>query len=244
MISRTVRHRLTGTGLAFLLLVASALTVAGCFNPFRPDELSGGISKPPPRPDTPGNTLRLLEWAYNKRAIAEYSELFTADFRFVFGALDPLGNAYQDQTPWGREDELASAIKLFENSASISLALDPSFTLRRDPRPGKDPGWHKAIRTTQQLTVVDMDGVRRDVGGTSLFFLVRGDSALIPQELKDKGFGPDPGRWYIDRWEDESPVEPGGITAGGAADLRARLAGSSRTMPDWVTWGYIKARWR
>ena len=33
---------------------------------------------------------------------------------------------------------------------------------------------------------------------------MRGDSALIPQQLKDRGFGPDPNRWYIERWEDKT----------------------------------------
>jgi len=233
-----------------VLVVAAVLPIVGCFNPFRPQELTGGVSTPPPTPDTPSNTLRLLEWCYNNRAIAEYRELFTSDYRFQFGALDPYGNAYQDQNPWTREDELASATKLFQGStdkqaaASITLALDPNFRVQRDPRPGKDPRWHKTIRTNVQLTILDVDQVRTDVSGTSLFFLVRGDSALIPLELVDRGFGPDSTRWYIDRWEDESVISPAIMAPDGATDRSARRAAPDGAQPHWVTWGYVKILWR
>ena len=245
MNARTRTFRAT---LAAGLLIAGALFLAACYNPFRPDELTiGVVSTPPPTPDTPSNTLKLLEWCYNNRAIAEYRELFTDDFRFQFGALDPFGNAYREN-PWTREDELASATKLFQGSSDkaaatgITLSLDKNFRVRSDPRPGKNSTWHKTILTSQGLTILEADAGRRDVTGSSLFFLVRGDSALIPQELKDRGFGPDPARWYIDRWEDQSPVTPGDvITTGPASDYRARPAGVAF---NWVTWGYIKASWR
>ena len=235
--------------LAAGMLVAGALLLGGCYNPFRPDELTTGVvSTPPPTPDTPSNTLRLLEWCYNNRAIAEYRELFTDDYRFQFGALDPYGNAYRE-TPWTREDELASATNLFQGSsakqaaASITLTLDKNFRVQSDPRPGKNPRWHKTILTSQVLSILEADQIRRDVTGSSLFFLVRGDSALIPEELKSRGFGPDTTRWYIDRWEDQSPVAPGEGVASRNGDRRARPAGTAIEM-EWATWGEIKLRWR
>ena len=239
--------RSTRSGCGVLLLAATVVAMAGCFNPFNPDELTSGIrSTQPPTPDTPSNTLRLLEWCYNNRAIAEYRELFTDDFRFQFGARDPFGNAYRDN-PWTREDELASATKLFQGSSdkqaaiSITLTLDKNITVQADQRPGKNPRWHKTILTSQVLTILEADQIRRDVTGSSLFFLVRGDSAVIPQELQDRGFGPDTTRWYIDRWEDLSTVEAGGVMSGQVGDRRARPAG---TAVYWATWGEIKLRWR
>jgi hypothetical protein len=55
---------------------------------------------------------------------------------------------------------------------------------------------------------------------------VRGDSARIPQVLRDRGYGPDSTRWWIDRWEDAPPP-------GGRAGLAARTdaAGPFQAMP-------------
>ena len=236
---------------AAFALLAAILLASGCYNPFDPAELTGGISTPPPTPDTPSNTLRLLEWCYNNRAIAEYRELFTDDYRFQFGALDPYGNAYRND-PWTREDELISAAKLFQGAsdkqaaASITLTLDRNFQVRNDPRPGKNIRWHRTIRTSHILSILDATQSRTDVTGFSLFFLVRGDSALIPQELIDRGFGPDSTRWYIDRWEDESAQTPGSSLAPtGPSTFRL---GAGPVAPAQVmaqrTWGFIKVFWR
>jgi len=54
------------------------------------------------------------------------------------------------------------------------------------------------------------------------FHLVRGDSALLPQELLDRGARRDSTRWYVERWDDE--------TVGPAATLPARN----------LTWGRLK----
>jgi hypothetical protein len=39
------------------------------------------------------------------------------------------------------------------------------------------------------------------LGFESLYF-VRGDSACIPQELRDRGYEPDSTRWWIEHWEE------------------------------------------
>ena len=234
------------SAIATIALIATAALAAGCYNPFHPPELSGGISTPPPEPDTPSNLLRLLEWCYNNRALAEYRELFTDDYRFQFGVLDPYGNAYRD-SPWTREDEIGSAIKLFQGTsekqaaANITLALDRNFRVRSDPRPGKNSRWHRSIRTSHLLRVVDADQVPTDVTGFSLFFVVRGDSALLPQELIDKGFGPDSTRWYIDRWEDESAVTPSGALGPAGPDVAGLHPAQTLARR---TWGFVKVFWR
>lgn len=239
------RHR----GIAALGLLAMMLVAVGCYNPFDPPELTGGISTPPPVPDTPSNALRLLEWCYNNRALAEYRELFTADYRFQFGALDKYGDAYKE-TPWTREDELTSATKLFQGStdkqaaASITLNLDPNFSVRNDPRPGTNDRWHRSIRTSHLLRIIDANQVQTDVTGFSLFFVVRGDSALIPQELVDRGFGPDSTRWYIDRWEDESAITPGSSLSPTGPSVASTRPAESLLWRSWRSWGFVKASWR
>src|SRR5262245_25553230 len=198
---------LTRTLLAVLLL-GMLTCVLGCFNPFHPlIATESGVSEPPPVPNSPQNTLRLLEWAYNHKAIDEYRELFTADYRFVFSDLDSNGAAYRD-VPWTRDDEIISTTKLFLGgdadqpaATDIRLTLDRNFQLSADPRPGKNAKWHKSINTQVILHILLSDGHVDDVTGTVKFFLVRGDSALIPDDLP---LQPDSLRWFVDRWEDQT----------------------------------------
>jgi hypothetical protein len=73
-----------------------------------------------------------------------------------------------------------------------------------DTRPGKDPRWHKWVRTSVNLKVRIDSGNTVEVTGNALFFVTRGDSAAIPAELRSRGAKPDSARWWIDRWEDET----------------------------------------
>lgn len=229
--------------LALALLAAAAL--AGCFNPFSPRVLGRGTSSTAPAPSSPENLLRRFEWSYNNRAIAEYRELFTDDYRFVFAAADSSGQAYRDN-PWTREDELSSATGLFQRASQINLRLDKNFYADRDPRPGKAWPWHKRIRTSVALTILMSEGGQTDVIGFARFFLTRGDSAAIPEELKLKGFGADSSRWYIERWEDETlqsgtqaalrPAPPGGKVS--------RPATPAAVVSDFWSWGRVKIVYR
>jgi hypothetical protein len=204
-----------------LLLVLAACPPMGCsrdHEPLRPRTDTLALS---PVPDSPSNLLRLLEWAYNNRSISEYGRLFTDDYRFAYSALDRYGVPYR-QTPWTQEDEIISATKLFQGggatqpaAASITLVLDRNFQVRDDPRPGKNAEWHKYIRTSVSLKILDANGSQVIVNGFANFFVVRGDSAVIPEELVQKGFAPDSSRWYIERWEDDTAT--GAVIAGPAA---------------------------
>ena len=154
--------------------------------------------------------LRVLEWSWNNRDFAPYSNLLTEDFTFQCGALDPSGNAYRDN-PWTLDDELISLGNLFRSATSMYLTLDRNFRVVSDPRPGNASKWHKTIRSTFSLSLV-AEGERIDVSGDALFFLVRGDAASIPQELRDRGVGPDSTAWYLQRWEDQTLIAPGART--------------------------------
>lgn len=222
----------------------------GCFNPFDPRVIhGGGVSEPPPAPDSPGNVLRLLEWCYEHRASAEYRELFTDDYRFVFSTLDENGDAYRDN-PWTREDEVESTTHLFQGGAanqpaasSITIHLDRNFNVSNDPRFPGQGRWRKLIRTSVTLTIYVNEGQTTSTGD-AVFSLARGDVALIPEELKKRGFGPDSTRWYIERHEDLTQVDPvdGGMRA---SAVRVSPRGSAPAFfSARRSWGAVKVQYR
>jgi hypothetical protein len=200
--------------IAALALVSTLVAGAsGCFNPFDPRiSTQRAETTPAPAPNTAQNVVRLFEWCWKNRGIKEYEEVFTDDYRFQFAETDSAGNAYRD-VPYTREDELRSATGLFvgnadhEAASEIQLDFDKTLIPLNDDRPGKDPYWHQSIRTRVDLKVTLDRGAGPEVNevhGYAKFYLVRGDSAVIPKELVDRGFKPDPNRWWIERWEDET----------------------------------------
>jgi len=234
---------------ALLALLALSVLVAGCFNPFDPRIASTrGFSTPPPAPNSASGALRLLEWCYRNRDLPYYRQLFTDDYRFVFGATDTNGQAYRDK-PWTRTDELISAGNLFQGgsateppASNISLDLDRNFVEGADTRPGKNNAWHVLISTSVLLNITDSEGARTDVTGFADFYLVRGDSAFIPPDLH---FNPDPNRWYIERWEDRTAQSGSAFAARPARTSPTGSAGRGATSPAAVTnasgsWGGIK----
>ena len=161
-----------------------------------------------PRNATPAEAVRLLEWSWNQRDLAHDRMLFTSDYQFVFSALDPYRNAYL-QTPWTRDDELLSAEHLFRTgtvleppATAITLTFDRYPSVRDDPRPGKDHGWHKMIHTSLALVVIDPNK-ETAITGFATFFFVRGDSAAVPVNVPA-----DSSHWFINRWEDDTAVPP------------------------------------
>lgn len=222
-------------------ILLAGFSLAGCFNPFSPRLAPTlGASIPAPKPTSAPGVLRLFEWCYNNKAIAEYSEIFSADYEFFFSPRDSAGAEWRG-TPFRREDELISATRLFVGGTdgepaarSINLKLDPNFFVYPDPnfRYFPEPNqtmprdlngrWHKNIRTTVNLRIGTDDGSSIEILGHANFYMIRGDSALIPDELRLRGFGPDSTRWYIRRWDDETASE-GGLLA----SLPARQAAAA-----------------
>jgi len=253
--------------LAALAAVSFGLAVAGCFNPFSPRIAPVlGTSKPAPVPSSAPNLLRLFEWCYNNQAIAEYKEVFSDDYRFNFSPLDSSGADYRGR-PWTREDEIISTTNLFVGgsateppASSIHLSLDKNFFVYPDPEftlfPDKitprdiEGRWHKNIRTTVTLRIATEDGSSTEIQGHANFYMIRGDSAAIPEELRNRGFGPDTLRWYLRRWDDETAQE-GGLalrltrTRAGTLAAGARQGSPSATQGYQVmSWGWIKAYYR
>ncbi|NOT32549.1 MAG: hypothetical protein HOP12_00075 [Candidatus Eisenbacteria bacterium] len=211
------------------LVVLAALGLAlfmvpGCFNPFSPLILGRARSEKPPEPSTPEGLLKLFAWAYNQRDYEVYRKLFTEDYRFVFAANDTAGRAYT-AVPWTYGDENEYSRHLFQGgdglqpASSITLVLDNTFQTfpdsRRDPL-NPDLEHFVSIRTSVTLNITDVDGVQTNVSGQALFYLVRGDSARIPEGL---GLEPSASRWYINRWEDQTT--PSSLMASASSATRA-----------------------
>jgi len=220
-------------------LVATALVaLAGCSERHGvtgPD----GLLPPPPDPVSPQAVVRLFEWSWNYRSLDHLAETLSGDFRFVFAQGDSAGNQFRDHS-MDRQQLLDCAGHLFFGSAteppatSIVLHFDPTLRPVDDSRPGRNPRWHKEIVTSVDLDVrTELKGYR--ITGYARFFVVRGDSALIPPDLVARGFHPDATRWYIQQWNDETLVVPTGVPRAPAA----------RALPaNHVTWGKLLALYR
>ena len=85
------------------------------FRPVAEDTLQWRGYFPPA--NGPGNLLRRLKWAYERRLTATYRDLFTADFRFHFADPELIRKYPQG---WTRADEVLSADHLFHGFTNES----------------------------------------------------------------------------------------------------------------------------
>jgi hypothetical protein len=202
--------------LASVGLMALLAAAAGCLNPFRPLVQADGkaVSEEAPLPNSATGALQLLRWCWINREISKYEELFTDDFQFAFSDVEAA-----DYAPVYRYDELQIARHLFVDGSATEprvkrIDLDFSGTLVAiaDQRPGKISPWHRQV-TTGVVLRADLGDAIWDVHGDVTFYLVRGDSAQIPTDLRNLGFLPSPGRWYIERWEDHTDAKSGNGSA-------------------------------
>ena len=219
--------------------VALALALAGCSDSGRP-LLAPQPSEPKPVAVSPVMAVRLLEWAWDHRDHQACEEVLTDDFLFVCAEPDSAGNAFVGRVIT-RFDETQFVRRLFVGGGShppanhVSLQLDANLIPVQDSRPGKgDMALHREVTTSVVLRIdTDEDDFR--ITGSARFFLVRGDAAVLPP-----GFRPDPARWFIQRWEDET-VGPGGS----ALRARGRDPGPLRAMPSRnMTWCELRAIYR
>lgn len=256
-----MRSRRVGCGRMLVLLGILAVTAAGCFNPFDPRVASNrGISEQAPAPTSARNVLELFKWCWEHRAYEEYRQIFTDDFRFFSAYVDP--DSPDTTRIETREDELTSAKHLFVGGKAdeppanrITLDFSSDLVAFPDPRAGKTYPVHQVIQTSVTLNV-DTDAESFRVVGDARFYVVRGDSAVIPLDL---GVGRDENRWYIERWED--------LTGGPAAVVNrvpellrsARVDGVEAMRPSVrvrvrpfhregaetpVSWGFLKRLYR
>jgi hypothetical protein len=225
--------------MALALAAALAAGAAGCGGKKgRPTEPP---TDQPPNPNTPVNAMLLFQWALQHRDTAQYRSLFTADYVFEFMVGDTAATNHFGGT-WGYGEERTSARHLLVEgstggSPAATLTIPFSMTLddEPDPRPGKNPAWHRVVTAWFVLTIQKQDTTADQIHGGGNFYLVRGDSASLPTDLAGLGTS---GRWFIERWEDiTGGVEP-------PLALRPGGAGPARPAPTSLpTWGQIKVRY-
>ena len=181
---RRIAPALAALGLLF--------TLAGCFNPFSPQVLTQRVTSTAPTPNSPQNAVKLFEWCWVNRGVDEYRELFTDDYVFISAGLDSAGQPSREIQA-RRDDEVLIAENMFVGSAErapaeqITLLFDKSLVPFADSRPGKDPRYHKQIRTSVDLKVRIDSGNTVEVTGNALFFITRSESGLNPRLVSSFG---------------------------------------------------------
>lgn len=243
-----------------LLILALLLGAAGCYNPFDPRLASRGTnSRPAPLANSPTGVVDLFQWCWQNRSYDEYKDIFTDNYRFEFASGDSAGTYYSG-TPWTRSDELATAQHIFITgtpsqppATSVTLTFTQDLSVDTDPRDGKrDTTYHRQITALVNLRVYFAE-TGFEVTGPVYFNVIRGDSAIIPQELLDRGVTHDKNRWYIERWVDGTlhttrAIPAPDINRAGRASA-SRFAAAPPAQPKFVTplfptsWGAIKALW-
>ena len=221
--------------------LALALALAGCSDTQRP--WFTAPREPRPVAYTPALAVRALEWCWDHRDAPACADLFTEDFLFQCSITDSAGSTFRDRVLTRLEEIEVTRHLLAGGGAQppanyVSLQLDHNLISVPDTRPGKgDSRFHQMIPTSVVLRI-DTLGDDFQVTGAARFFLVRGDSALLPPAGPGGRPGPDSTRWYIQRWEDETLGTAGISTP-------ADDAAASQTMPPAKpTWCHIKALYR
>jgi hypothetical protein len=189
----TLRAFAAFTGIAAL----SALAALGCAT----KTVAPAPPEPPPA-NSPANAVTRFDWALNHRDAGAIESMLTSDFQFVSTSTDSAGNAAS--VARDRAWLVAALDSLMSSSEQVSLVLDNNLIAFPDSRTGKSSTWHKEIRTFLDLEVRIDIGNAVEVSGNALFFLTRGDSVIVPQELVNRGVRPDSTTWWIERYEDGS----------------------------------------
>jgi len=164
-----------------------------------------------PTPDSPAHLVQMVAAHWNHLDWRGYGNLLTDDFQFIFAQSDSAGSLYRDRS-FDRALEILVARHMFETgNASLPPFQRVSVTLGRliaipDPRPGKTFPAHQYIRTGFTLAA-DAESFSFRIYGSAGFFVVRGDSAAIPPDLRDRSALTDASHWWLERWEDET-LEP------------------------------------
>lgn len=193
--------------LAIGLLAGCAGKVAG------PEQGASSVGSAPtvqfPTPNSPVHLVQMVAGHWSRRDWRGYADLLTDDFQFVFAPADSAGNAFRARS-FDRATEILAVRHMFETGNAelapfqrVVFTLGRTLTATPDPRPGKTFPAHQVVRANFVLSADGPDFSYR-IAGSGVFFVVRGDSAAIPPDLRDRGIDPDPSRWWLERWEDET----------------------------------------
>jgi len=148
----------------------------------------------PPAASSPAGAVQRFAWGFNHQDVEVVGGLLTDDFQFSSAATDSAGNPTTEQR--GDRSWFLASLAALRDTSTAYWAIDEKLLPFPDSRPGKNPRFHKQIRTNVLGRLVE-------INGDLLFFLTRGDSAAIPPELVSRGVRPDSTRWWLDRLEVE-----------------------------------------
>jgi hypothetical protein len=212
-----------------MITIVAGLLVSAC-------DMGRSVAPPPvaPAASTPAGAAERLAWAFNHSDAEIAAGLLPDDFEFATAGLDSAGNGARDtvltrDTLLGALRSLLEGVPGVSSPARVTLNFDQNLVPFPDTRPGRDPRVHRAIRTSVDLRVFDPASQSTwEVSGHALFYLTRGDSAVIARDRVALGVHADSTRWWIDRWEDETIGSAGG---GGA---HANPAGR------WTLWQVLR----
>lgn len=158
----------------------------------------------PPAASSATGAVEQFAWGFSHKDVDVVRGLLTDDFLFISAAADSAGNATRDSLG-GQNWFLAALAAMADSSSTMSFTVDRALLAFADTRPGKNPKWHRQVRTSVAIVIHGSGSMGTyDVGGNALFFVTRGDSAAIPQEQIARGVKPDSTRWWLDRYEDET----------------------------------------
>lgn len=198
-------------------------------------------------PDPATDVLRRFAATYRARSVDDYVELLTEDY--LFRSPSSAGTP-RSCSPLDVTSELLFASAFFgagsggvPGATLARVIFDGDAVAVPDPNHlGADPAgrWHRAITTGMVLHARFTDHSALDTRSVARFALIRGDSALIPEELRLRGFGPDSTRWWIRRWDDVTLAVAGAV-AQTPTDLYA--PGALRRAPRAMNWLDLKTRY-
>jgi len=178
----------------------------------------------PPAASSPAGDVQRFAWGFNHKDVEVVSGLLTDDFQFISAVTDSAGNQTREQGG-DRSWFLVALAALRDSASTVSFAMDQNLVPYPDSRVGKNPAFHEQVRSSVHVSVrfKAPDG-NVEITGNLLFFLTRGDSAAIPQQLIDRGLKPDPTRWWLDRMEDET-LAGAGVSYSTRPNARITLGG-------------------
>jgi hypothetical protein len=158
----------------------------------------------PPAASSPAGAVQRFVWGFNHKDVDVVEGLVTDDFQFITAGIDSAGNPTRGPGQ-DRSWFLVALAALGDSTSKVSFTIDRFLLALPDTRPGKNPIFHKQVRSSVDVEVLfPSSGGSVEVTGNLLFFLTRGDSAAIPTQLKNRGVKPDSTRWWLDRLEDET----------------------------------------
>ena len=188
----------------------------------------------PPATSATGAVKR-LEFAFNHRDVDTIAGVLADNTLFMTTQADSVGSLAE--VLWTRARLLAALQGILvgdpprtPEAVRVSLAFDRELSDMPDDRFGGSSEVHRAVRTSFEV-VVSPDGVSVfEARGYLLFFVTRGDSALIPADLRARGATATATRWWIERVEDET------LPSGGYHTSPASAAWFGRILSHYDAW--------